>query len=146
MKRFAQCVSLVLILAICLAIPAYAVEETSPWASSYFASRSAYLWKISGSQFQVWFDVGAVGGMAELGASKIKVQRSSDNSNWTTMQTYIKEDYSSMIGYNTGDHNSYVTYYTGESGYYYRAYVEFYAKNSSGGCGYYDYYTASIKL
>lgn len=61
------------------------------------------------------------------------------------MQTYTKEDDSSMIRCNTSTHASHVTYSDGESGYYYRAYVEFYAKNSSGR-GYYDFYTDPIKL
>ena len=146
MKRFIQCVSLLLIMAICFTIPVAAAEEISPKASSYFGGFGAYLWKVSSNQFQVWFDVTAVGGMSELGASTIKVQRSSDNSNWTTVQTYTKESYSTMINKNTSDHNSYVTYYNATSGNYYRAYVEFYAKNYSGGRGYADYYTASIYI
>lgn len=149
MKRFVQFISLFLILTICLTIPVSATEAVSPWASSYFMSRSAYLWKTSNSAFQVWFDVGAIAGMSELGASIIKIQRSSDNSNWTTMKTYTKEDTPSLIGYNTSNHASHVptsSSYSGTPGYYYRAYVQFYAKNTSGGCGYYDYYTTSIYI
>lgn len=145
MKRFTQCICLVLVLATCLAVPAAAAEEISPYASSYFMCFSAYLWKTSETEFEVWFDVTAVDGMAELGACVIKVQRSPDKSYWSTMRTYKKEDYPSMIRYDTGDHASYVTYSDGISGYYYRAYVEFYAKNSSGR-GYYDFYTNPIKL
>lgn len=145
MKRFIQFVCLVLVLATCLTIPVSAAEGISPYASSYFGCFSAYLWKTSGTEFEVWFDVGAVCGMEELGTSVIKVQRSSDKSYWSTMRTYKKEDYPSMIDYNTSTHCSCVTYSDGISGYYYRAYVEFYAKNSSGR-GYYDFYTNPIKL
>lgn len=143
MKKFIQCVSLILILAMCLTIPAYAAEEITPWASSYFMSSSAYLWKTSSTSFQVWFDVQAIKGMTELGASVIKVQyRASTSDDWDTVQTYYKESYSSMIGSNTGNHASYVPYNNAVSGYY-RAYVEFYAKNSTGR-GYYDFYTDPI--
>lgn len=147
MKKFVQCVSLVLILAMCLAIPAYATESATPWASNYFISSSAYLWKTSSTSFQVWFDVRSAGGMTELGASVIKVQyRPSTSDDWETVQTYTKEAYSNMICSNTSAHASYVTYNKASEHGYYRAYVEFYAKNSSGGRGYYDYYTASIYM
>ena len=149
MKRILQCVSLILIFTICLAIPVAATEQVTPWASNYFGYRSAYLWKTSNTQFQVHFDVTAVSGMSELGASIVKIQRSPDNSTWTTVRTYTKEDTPSLIAYNTGNHASHVpttSSYTGISGYYYRAYVQFYAKNSSGGRGYYDFYTASIYI
>ena len=79
-----------------------------------------------------------------MGARTIKVQRSTDKSNWTTVATYEMEDYSNMVASNTSGHESYVTY-TYTSGYYYRAYVELYAKNSSGTAGY-DTYTSSLDL
>lgn len=82
--------------------------------------------------------------MTELGASIIKVQRSSDGANWTTMKTFYKEDYSQMICTNTVCHAAYVTY-TGTRGYYYRAYIELYAKNSSG-TGIMPEYTSTIQL
>lgn len=144
MKRFIRLVCFVLVMTVCLATPAAAAEEVSTWSSSFFTCHSAYLWKVSDSEFRVWFDVTAVKGMEELGASVIKVQRSTDNENWTTMSTYKKAVYPQMVAYNTGNHCSYVTYY-GTSGYYYRALVTFYAKNSSG-TGEYYYYTSSIQL
>lgn len=144
MKRFTRCACFFLAIMMLLITPAFAAETVTPRASSYFMCISAYLEKTTGTQFEVWFDVTAVGGMDELGVSEIKVQRSSDGVNWTTMKTYSKDYYPQMICDNTVAHADCVTY-TGTAGYYYRAYVCFYAKNSSG-FGEYDEYTSSIKL
>lgn len=128
MRRLTRCICVILVLASLFTIPAVAAEQRS---SDFFMCSSVYLWKISDTQFEVWFDVTAVQSMAELGASEIKVQRSTDKENWTTMQTYKKANYSQMIDTNTVAHADCVTY-TYTSGYYYRAIVVLYAKNSSG--------------
>lgn len=143
MKRFTQFVCLLLIASVIMVVPAQAADS-SVRSSAYFRSFSCYLWKTSDTQFQVWFDVSSVSGMEELGASVIKVQRSTDKSTWTTVRTYTKEAYSQMVASDTGNHCAYVSY-TAASGYYYRAYVQFYAKNSSG-TGYYSAYTASMQM
>lgn len=144
MKRFIRCVSLVLAIVTALAVPAYAVGDADPRASNYFAASSTYLWKTSSTTFQVWFDIDAVGKMDELGASEIKVQRSSDGVSWTTMYTYTKELYPHLIIEDTSSHYGYVTY-TGSTGYYYRARVTYYAKKGSGTGEIWEY-TSSMKL
>ena len=131
MKRFVRCVSMLMIVALLLTNPVFAAEGASARSSSYFMCSSVYLWKTSDTTFEVWFDVVSVDTMAQLGASVIKVQRSGDGTNWTTMKTYTKEDYADMICENTIAHASCVSY-TGAPGYYYRAYIILYAKNSSG--------------
>lgn len=130
MKKFTQVVCLFLIAVTVLAIPAFATER----ASNYFMSHSCYLWEVSDTEFQVWFDVAAVGIMDTLGASEIKVQRSTDKSNWETVATYTD-----FYAYNTGCHGDHVTYSSAESGYYYRAKVTFYAEKGNGIAKYTDY-------
>lgn len=144
MTRFFKFGCFVMALIMLLALPVYAADNENLRASNYFAAHSVYLHKISSTQFQAWFEVTAVGGMQKLGASTIKIQRSTDKVNWTTVKTYKMEDYSNMVASNTGYHDDYVTY-TYTSGYYYRAYVELYAK-SSNGTGYYDAYTSYLDL
>lgn len=131
MKRFTQLACLILIFSMVLAIPVFAAE-TGTRASDYFMASSCYLYIISNTEFEVWFDVTSIRMMDELGASEIKVQRSTDKQNWSTVQTYSKEDYPQMICTNTGSHADCVTYSSAESGYYYRAMVTLYAKNSTG--------------
>lgn len=131
MKRFLKITSLLLVIVLMFAVPVCAEEESSTWSSSYFIGRDAYLYKTSSTKFQVWFDVDALRVMDEIGARTIKVQRSLDGSTWTTMFTYSREYYPQMIDTNSGSHAAYVPY-TGTEGYYYRAKVTFYAKDSTG--------------
>ncbi len=133
---------MLLIFSMVIPMPAYAGEIT-PRGSDYFHTRSCYLWSTSSTEFQVWFDVTAVRGMDRLGVQTIKVQRSTDNENWTTVKTYSMDDYAVMTDYNTSNHNGCVTYSNRQAGYYYRAYVLFYAKSGSGTAVYNDY-TSSI--
>lgn len=141
MKRLIQFVSLILILAMFLGIPATAVEEISPYASNYFLAFRAYIYKASSTEYQVWFEVTGKRTMDELGVNYIEVEYSSDNVNWSSLRTYEKDDYSQMIDYDTGDYTNYVSF-TPVSGYYYRAHVRFYAKDSTG-TGTYNYYYAT---
>lgn len=134
MKRLVKCLCLILIMSFCLAIPA-AAEEAAPYASNFFMSRDAYLWRTSDTSCQAWFEVTAVRGMNELGARYIDIERSSDGVNWRVVKSYDRSDFSNLIKYNTSNHTSYVTFDELESGYQYRMYVELYAKDSSGNVG-----------
>lgn len=131
MKRVTQAICLILIFSITLTTPAFAAE-TATRASNYFMSYSHYLWKVSDTHFQVWFEVAAVRTMDELGASEVKVQRSSDGVNWETVQTYSMADYPDMICNSTVSHSSCVDYYDAQPGYYYRGRVDYYAKRGTG--------------
>jgi len=132
MKRFTQLICIVLVFVTVLSTTAFAAETTEPRASMFFRSSSVYFWHVSGTQYQIWFDVTAKNTMTELGASKIIVERSTDEVNWTPVKTYNKANYSQMTTTSgTTRYANYVTYYP-TSGYSYRAIVTLYAKNSSG--------------
>lgn len=135
MRKFSKCVCLILVFALCMAIPV-AAEETAPYASSYFTSHNTYLWNKTSTSFEVWFSITAVATMDELGVDYIDIEKSTDGVNWSVVKTYTKEDYPNLIGYNTAYHSGHVTYSNVQAGCQYRAYVKFYAKNSSGGRGY----------
>ena len=132
MKRFTHILCLILVFAMVFSTTAYAAEMPDPRASNFFMYSSVYFWHVSGNQYQIWFDVTAVDLMNELGTSKIRVQRSTDLENWTTVKTYTKANYPQMTTTSTtGTYANYVNYYPAD-GYAYRALVELYAKNSSG--------------
>ena len=141
MNRFVKIVCVFLAVVMVLPVTSFAAEER---ASNFFAITSTYLSKVSGTTFKVWFDVTAVSPMDELGVKTIKIQRSSDKTNSSTMKTYSKDNYSQMIDEDATSHADCVTY-TGSVGYYYRAYVLFYAKNDSG-TGEYSMYTSTIQV
>ena len=126
------------------AIPGFAAEVAEPRASSFFIKSSVYLCNVSGASFEAWFDVTGLGTMDKIGANFIKIQRSSDGENWTTMRTFTKESYSNLVGQNTTTHAAGVSY-TGTRGFYYRAYIQLYAKNSTG-YGTWDRYTSALYI
>lgn len=132
MKRFIQAVCIMLVFTMIMPVPALAAETVDPRASNYFWYSSVYFHHVSGSQYQIWFDVSAVSRMTELGTSKIVVERSTDLVDWDPVKTYNKSSYSQMTTTSTtASYANYVTYYPAD-GYAYRAIVTLYAKNSSG--------------
>lgn len=135
MNRVIRIVCLCLVFSVILAIPV-AAEEIAPYASSFFGSHSTYLRGTSSTSFQVCFTVTGVSLMSEIGVDYIDIERSSDGVNWSVVKTYDHDDYSSLLDYNSVSHSGYVTYTNRQSGYQYRAYVDFYAKNSSGTASY----------
>lgn len=144
MKKFTQGICILLIIALVFPMTAFASEIAEPRASNYFAAESCYLDKTSDTEFDVWFEATGVGTMDEIGASTVQIQRSTDGSNWTTVKTFSKASYSEMIDKNTTAHCCGLSY-TGTKGYYYRAYVQFYAKKGTGSAVL-DRYTSKIKL
>lgn len=145
MKRLVKCLCLILALSLCLALPVAAAEtdEAAPYASNYFGSKSAYLWRTSSTSCQAWFEVTAMRGMAKLGAMYIDIEESSDGANWYVVETYYQSSNSNMMAYNTGNHCSYVTFSEMKPGYQYRMYVSLYAEDAngnSGGSGAYGYF------
>lgn len=144
MNRLVRYVSLILVIAMAMAIPANAAENVSERSSSFFASSSVFLYETSDTTFQAWFDVTCMRTMEKVGASMIKIQRSSDNENWTTMKTYYMEDYTNLVREDNVTHAACVTY-TGTRGYYYRAFIKLYAKDDTGSAVW-SRYTSSIYL
>ena len=131
MKRFSQIICVFLVVVMCFSTVAFAAESVSPRASMYFMASSVYFWHTSGNNYEIWFDVTAKGSMYELGASKIVVEKSTDEVNWETVRTYYKEDYSQMTRSSTTSYANCVPF-TATTGYSYRAIVTLYARNSSG--------------
>ena len=127
-----------------LSMPAYATEAISPKASNYFMRSSVYLCNISGNSFEAWFEVTGVNIMDAIGVKFIKIQQSSDGANWTTVKTYTKESYPSLIDYDSTYHTAGVSY-TAVGGYYYRAFIQLYAKKGVN-YGTMDTYTTKIYI
>lgn len=134
MKKLVRFVCMILVCSLLLAVPAQAAETAEPRASSFFSSYGTDLYKTSSTSFQIWFDVIANAGSSPqvLGVSEIILYRSADQQTWKKMKTYIMESYPCMVAQNTYSHDGYVSYNFADTGYYYTAYITFYAKNSTG--------------
>lgn len=141
MKRFIRLICLLMVFATLAAVPAYA-QEQSARASNHISSYRAYCTKNSSTSLSVIFQILGTDTMDEIGVTTVKVQYSSDQTNWTTAKTFYKSSYPSMTDTNTGYHSGVLTC-TVPSGKYYRAYVEFYAEKDGGFSERY-YYTEII--
>lgn len=130
MKKTLRCVAVLLVLAMLLAVPVQAAGA-STYASRYFTQYGTYIYVVEGNHLQIWFDMAGTKIMQKIGVSEIVIKRSTDNQNWTNVYWYYPEDYDSMMATNEGDHAGYVPFF-GTHGYYYKAYVTFYAKDSAG--------------
>ncbi len=131
MKRLLRYMSFIIALSLLLAVPALAAENVTPRASDYIMSTCVYLDQTSGTQFDVWHEVIALGIMDELGAYRIRIQESTNGTDWTTVYTFTPEDEPSMVEEDSPVHVGYVTY-TGVKGRYYRAKITMFAENSKG--------------
>lgn len=131
MKRWFRYFSFLLAVSVLLAVPVFAAETLTPRASDYIMSTCVYLDQTSSTQFDVWYEVIALGLMDELGAYKIRVQESTNGSDWTTVYTFTQTENPSMATQNSVVHTGYVSY-TGVSGRYYRAKITMFAENSTG--------------
>lgn len=141
MKKISQVIFILLVFSFILPVYAQANVE----ASDFFGYDECFLNKVSSTEFKICFDVTGTGTMQEIGTSLIIVQRSSDQKSWTDVKTYTKEDYPEMICANTAFHGTSVNYSSATPGYYYRAYVRFYAKNKNG-IGELPRYTTPVKM
>lgn len=122
MRKTIKSLSLLLVIAVLLAMPAHAAEGDwiTPRESTVMSQYCGYLYVPSGNTVQAWFELVGTRILDRIGAARIDIEQSSNCLNWTTVQTYKYADYPNMMANNKGTYESYVTYY-GEYGYYYRA-------------------------
>lgn len=145
MRKHIRMICTILVACLLFAFPVSAESGSQPRASLFFAAHNCFLYRVDSSTFKICFDVTATGTMDELGVRSIEVDRSADGENWSLMRTYDAEDYPQMLCENTGSHEGEITYRYATPGYYYRAYITLYAKNSSGTGTLYRY-TAVMRL
>lgn len=145
MKRFVKTICVLMAAVLLLAVPVNAQTSASPYSSLFFRQYESYITRVSSVQMRINFEVTAVQTMDELGVNYIKIQRSQNGTNWETMKEYYPYIYTKMIGYDITTISDYLTY-TGTPGWYYRAYVVFYAKNYSGGIAETAEYTDIFRL
>ena len=132
MRKTIRLICMILAFSFLLAFPVSAQTGNENRASMFFSAHNTFLSKVSENRFKICYDVTAVGIMDKLGVCEIELDRSPDGTNWELIATYEKTFYPVMVASNTASHSGYITYYTATPGYYYRAYVTFYAKDSRG--------------
>ena len=113
---------LVAVLLLPMGVSAATVETVQPCASYYLDSYNAYVYPAGNGKIQVWFSVIGVNYLDELGALRIAIYESTDNSTWTWVKTFTHNTTSGMLGYDEIYHSGHVDY-QGVAGRYYKAYV-----------------------
>lgn len=108
-------------------------EEIMPLGSDYLDSYSAYVYPAGSGKIQVWYIVDADTYMDDIGALRIMLYESSDNTNWSWKKTYTHDVYTSMMGHDKIAYSSHVDYDDAVAGYYYKAYVTIWAGVDGGG-------------
>ena len=144
MKK-SRIICVLLVMSLLLALPVSAESEPQTRGSIFFVAHDCFLTRVDSSTFKICFDVLGTGTMYEIGVSSIEVDRSADGENWSLMRTYDAEDYPQKLCENTVTHEGEITYRYANPGYYYRAYITFYARNSRGTGKLYRY-TAVMQL
>lgn len=127
-------VALLLVLSFTLPVSANTLTESTvtPRASDYLNSYNTYIYPAAWGKIQVWFSVTGVNYMDEIGTLTIKIYESTDQTNWTWVDTFSNGDTPNMLGYDQVYYSSYVEY-QGVIGRYYKAYVTIWAgKDGSG--------------
>ena len=114
--------TLALILFAPINVQAAVPETVLPMASAYLAAYTSYICAMGEGELQVWFSVTGTGTQEYIGALTIRLYESSDNENWTWVQSFRHTDNSNMLAQNTYAHMNFVSY-QGIPGRYYKAYV-----------------------
>lgn len=130
MRYWKKMLSLLMVISILVCVPLSA-EAMEARGSDYFIATRTFLQQTDTSKFAISFEVTAKRTMEELGVTSIVVKRSADGNTWQTMRTCVPSVYPQMMGTDTGFHSDYVSY-NATAGYYYKAYVTYYAKDSTG--------------
>lgn len=143
MRKLTEILCILIVCVMLFSTTALAVEVNTPRASSYFVTTSAKI-KETSSGLEIWFDTTGTGIMDQIGAKTVVLYRSADGSSWTSIKTFTKEAYPEMIRKDAGAHSCCLTY-SASKGYYYKAYVTFYAKKGTG-TGEVTQYSSSLKL
>ena len=113
---------LVVVLVLPVSVGAATIETVQPHASYYLDSYNAYIYPAGNGKIQACFSVIGTNYMDELGALRIAIYESKDNSTWTWVKTFTDINTPSLLDYNDYYHSGYVDY-QGVAGRYYKAYV-----------------------
>ena len=119
--RLVACV-LVVILVVPYNASAAETDTIMPRASDYLISYTSYICHMGGGDLEIWYRVTGTGTQAELGVLRIMLCESTDQVNWTWVETFQHYECDTMLAYDAWQHMSHVDY-QGKLCKYYRAYV-----------------------
>lgn len=123
---------LIIILVVPYAASAAMPDTVEPCASDYLISYTSYICHMGGGDLEIWYRVTGAGTQFDLGVLTIQLYESSDQSNWSWVDTFQHYDYEQMLAHNTAHHMSHVDY-QGTEGKYYKALVTIWGGSETDG-------------
>lgn len=138
MKKMNRTKTLLRLAALCLilalAVPAQAATQpdaAAPCVSGYISTCSCSTSAAGLGIAQVYFSICGTDTMDKLGARSIDLYESTDGNTWHLVENYTSSDTSWLMGYGKSSYSAHVSY-GGVVGRYYKAYVSFYAEDTTG--------------
>lgn len=107
-------------------------ETVMPMASDYLMCYTAYVCAMGDGDLEIWFEVTGTGTQEYLGVLTIYLYESTDNVNWSWVETFSHTEYETMLSTNDWNHVDHVDY-KGVVGRYYKAYVQIWGGPDPGG-------------
>lgn len=107
-------------------------ETVMPMASDYLMCYTAYVCAMGDGDLEIWFEVTGTGTQEYLGVLTIYLYESTDNVNWSWVETFSHTEYDTMLSTNDWNHVDHVDY-KGVVGRYYKAYVQIWGGPDPGG-------------
>jgi len=131
---FRAVIAICLVFSLMVPVSAAAINDEGvlPCASYYLDAYNTYICAMGGGEIEIWFEVMGTGTMDEIGTLSIMLYESTDNSNWTYLDTFLHEDNPTMLAERDYFHLDCVSY-DGVAGRYYKAYVCIWAGKNGGG-------------
>lgn len=133
-RLLVKLIAILLIVSLCAPISAQGAtpEATTPRASDYLMEYSAYICAMGDGDLEIWFEVTGTDYWADIGVLTIYLYESTDQQNWTRVDTFHYVDYPGMLDHDNFFCMSHVDY-DGIPGRYYKAYVCIWAGPEDGG-------------
>ena len=107
-------------------------QAAEPRASYYLSSYTSYICHMGGGNLEIWYRVTGEDDWADIGVLSIELYESSDQVNWSWVDTFQHYNYEEMLAHDTWQHMSHVDY-EGTTGKYYKAYVCIWAGDENNG-------------
>ena len=108
------------------------VSAATPKSTMFIEVQSTSLDRTANTELKVFYSVASWTLLEKLGVFSISIQRSSDQQTWQTESAFYYFNNPEFVGENTGVHSGNF-YYNGTRGYYYRAYIVFFASKDGSG-------------
>ena len=134
-RLLVKLIAIILVASLCTPIGAQAAvpETVQPMASAYLLDYTAYICAMGSGELEIWFEITGTRTQEYLGVMSIFLYESTDNVNWSWVETFRHTDYEQMLLTNVVFNVNHVDYDEAVPGRYYKAYVGIWGGPDPGG-------------